>query len=97
MQGKINQVAAFQETIKTQEKIISKMQSIVEAKMRSKNALPFLPKQPIPVPAPHPDNQFHPPDLPDFEALQAQKVNEEELFQARQEIQELNDKVGSNF
>jgi len=93
MHGKINQVAAFQETIKTQEKIIHKMQSIVEAKMRSKNALPFLPKQPIPVPAPQDEMKFLPPDLPDFEALQAQKVNEEELFQARQEIQELNDKV----
>lgn len=96
MQNKINQVSAYQETIKTQEKIIAKMQSIVENKMRAKNALPFLPKQPvnsnIPVPGSM-QEMFSPPGLPDFEAIQAQRVNEEELLQARREIDELNEKV----
>ena len=101
MTSKINQVSAYQQTIQTQEKVIAKMQTIVESKLRSKNALPFLSKQQhpaqsqIPVPGLAQLADLQPPGLPDFEALQAQKVNEEALFQARQEVAELTEKVMS--
>ena len=99
MTAKINQVSAYQQTIQTQEKVIAKMQTIVESKLRSKNALPFLPKQQhptqsqIPVPGLAQLADLQSPGLPDFEALQVQKVNEEALFQARQEVAELTEKV----
>jgi hypothetical protein len=97
MQGKINQITTYQETIKTQEKVIAKMQNIVEAKMRAKNALPFLPKNVpanamIPVPT-QPQETPQRASLPDFEALQAAKMNEEALEEARREIAELTEKV----
>jgi DNA repair exonuclease SbcCD ATPase subunit len=96
MQGKIAQISAYQETIKTQEKVITKMQTIVESKLRSKNALPFQtktvpPNSQIPVPREDPFAVLG--GLPDFEALQAQKMNEEALLQARLEVEELTDKV----
>ncbi|KAJ1411050.1 hypothetical protein B484DRAFT_482688, partial [Ochromonadaceae sp. CCMP2298] len=52
MQGRIRQAEEYKSTIQTQETIISKMQSIIEAKMRSKNGLPNpkLPHiKPVPV------------------------------------------------
>jgi hypothetical protein len=98
MQGKINQITTYQETIKTQEKVIAKMQNIVEAKMRAKNALPFLPKSVpanamIPVPS-QPQEMPQQASLPDFEALQVQRMNEAALEEARREIAELTEKVG---
>jgi chromosome segregation ATPase len=110
MQKKITQISAYQETIQTQEKVISKMQGIIETKMRAKNALPFSVKPPTHLnaaaPNPVPPNsqipQFSatPPPavaIPDFAAIQAQKETEEQLVQARQEIAELTDKVSKHL